>query len=598
MISKLKEKKNRILAYVYLGTCLFFIVSIKLIYFSFNQYIDIRDGQDQQIITSQRNLKRDNFVITKIIYEDPLLMTLLFQISFIILLPILQVFYFFKYNITPKHQISNVLNLHKDHYGVASLDSKIMLEKASRPEGRISGASFDLNKKSFELNNAIQEENEEVDDFDINDLQPFPQSNKIPDYKNTLSDLRGNSLTNISYMNGMGNNVRNTSIDFQNMDNKSLSVHSNLHNWLRILKSLKPVQSFFFGLSLNVIIYSIFKSISLIPFLDFMLMFNLSAFEILSLLMSCLNLTYFKIEDIFEIHKKNISNEKKFNMLFNSFIGMLLSVCGCFLAASERKGTVLASTATTNIDPFIFNRLGGCLVLGLLTLSIGPLVILWNNNIMEYLYDLVYCNKSNNNHKKLYRVFSNSAMYSSFRSRRDTLTMELETITENHENSTSDEMEQDLTEKELSIQFQSLLTFQIGFIATISLITLTLANVFMPENTTSTNVSKRGADSSIIKKRDTSTVQRLGVDTKLLTNILITVPLFLFGLIYLSKRVKLGVLITLPMSIVSLAFLVEYLVPCRGNGSTLSVGETYTAGETLGYIITGLGSLWGLVVYQ
>ncbi len=39
---------------------------------------------------------------------------------------------------------------------------------------------------------------------------------------------------------------------------------------------------------------------------------------------------------------------------------------------------------------------------------------------------------------------------------------------------------------------------------------------------------------------------------------------------------KLGVLITLPMSIVSLAFLVEYLVPCGGNGSTLSVGETYT----------------------
>ena len=79
---------------------------------------------------------------------------------------------------------------------------------------------------------------------------------------------------------------------------------------------------------------------------------------------------------------------------------------------------------------------------------------------------------------------------------------------------------------------------------------------------------------------------------------MVTVPLFLFGLIYLSKRVKLGVLITLPMSIVSLAFLVEYLVPCSGNGSTLSVGETYTAGETLGYIITGLGSLWGLVVYQ
>ncbi|KAL6935613.1 uncharacterized protein HGUI_02499 [Hanseniaspora guilliermondii] len=596
MIGKLKESKNRVIAFVYIFTGLLFTISIKLAYYSFNKYIEIRDGQDSQI-TTQRSLKRSNLVVTKIIYEDPLLMTLLFQISLIILFPIVQVYFFFRYNITPKHQISNAMNLHKDHHGLLNFDNKTSSEKINKSES-VPRASLEMSKKSLDMGAPIMEENEEVDDFDINDLQPFPQSNKIPDYKRSINHSRGNSLTNINYMNSNGSMMRrNTSLDLQNMNNKGLSVNSDIYTLMKIFKSLKPVESFFFGMALNVILYSIFKSISLIPFLDFMLMFNLSSFEILSLLLSCLNMTFFKIEDIFEMHKKGISNEKKIGSLFKAFVGMLISVTGCFLAASERKGTVLASTATTNIDPFIFNRLGGCLILGLVTLVIGPLVIVWNSKIMEYLYDLVYCNHSNNNHKNLYRVFSNSAMYSSFRSRRNTLSMELESINENNE-STGDDMEQDLTEKELTIQFQSLLTFQVAFIATISFLTLVLVNAFMPENIILTNVKGKRDTESILILKDNYTVQTLGVDTALLTNMLIIVPLFLIGLIYLSKRVKFGVLITLPMTIVFLAFVVENIFPSGGNGTTLSAGDTYTTGETLGYIIAGLGSLWGLAVYQ
>lgn len=108
---------------------------------------------------------------------------------------------------------------------------------------------------------------------------------------------------------------------------------------------------------------------------------------------------------------------------------------------------------------------------------------------------------------------------------------------------------------------------------------------------------ERGTESVLILK-DNYTVQTLGVDTALLTNILMTVPLFLLGLIYLSKRVKFGVLITLPMTVVFLAFVVENIFPSSGNGTTLSAGDSYTTGETLGYVIAGLGSLWGLVVYQ
>ncbi|KAL6938801.1 hypothetical protein ACO0OL_000413 [Hanseniaspora opuntiae] len=596
MFGMFKERENRIITFVYLCTGLFFTISIKLVYHSFNKYTEIRDGQDSQI-TTQRNLKRSNLVVTKIIYEDPLLMTLLFQISFIILLPIVQVYFFFRYNITPKHQISNIMNLHKDHHGLLNFDNKTPPEKATKLEG-IPRASLEMSKKSLDMGAPIMEENEEVDDFDINDLQPFPQSNKIADYKRPINHSRGNSLTSLNYLNNTGPIMRrNTSLDLQNMNNKGLSVNSDFYTLMKIFKSLKPVESIFFGMALNLILYSIFKSISLIPFLDFMLMFNLSSFEILSLLLSCMNMTFFKIEDVFEIHKKDISNEKKVGLLFKAFVGMLISVTGCFLAASERKGTVLASTATTNIDPFIFNRLGGCLILGLVTLIIGPLVILWNSKIMEYLYDLVYCNKSNNNHKNLYRVFSNTALYSSFRSRRNTLSMELESINENSE-STGDSMEQDLTDKELSIQFQSLLTFQVAFIATLSFLTLVLMNAFMPENIILANVKGKRDTESVLIFKDNYTVQTLGVDTALLTNILMTVPLFLLGLIYLSKRVKFGVLITLPMTVVFLAFVVENIFPSSGNGTTLSAGDSYTTGESLGYVIAGLGSLWGLVVYQ
>lgn len=606
VLTKLKERENRALIYAYLLTSTAFVISIKLIYSSFEQFLLQRDEKDQQ--NTYRNIDNDknnsnlddSFVITRIIYEDPLLMTLIFQVSFIILFPILQVYYFIKYHLTPKQQLLNILRLHRDHDAIdvdseknlALLDTKGRLSLDFKRVYKPSSESpLDQTNRSeiHPIDNIIEEE-EEVDEFDINDLQPFPQSNqnslanlqkmaKIPDYKNTKKQTQENST----------------------------GIHSSgslAKDLVRVLNSLKPLESFLFAVGINLVVFSIFKGITLIPFLDTMIIFNLSAFEILSLLLSCLNITFLKFADIYEMKVFHKPNNKKFSQLLKAFSGMCICLCGCFLATSERKGTELASTATSNFDPFIFNRLGGCLILGLFTLLLGPLVVLWNSVVMQYLYALIY----NNNYQSaktgsrgLHRIFSNSALYSAFRSRQNTLSLEMDSMNNNSNNNISEshsdeaDHEQDYTEEELKIQFQSLLTFQVSFVSTIAFVVLLIVKLLIPEN--STKFSDLADDNTALDSANI-VINSCAIDSKLLSNLLFTFPAFLFGLIYLSTRVKVGVFISLPMFIVFLSFLIELVWPSGGNGTTLSPGDSFEKGEVIGYVITGLGAIWGILVYQ
>ena len=608
-LHKLKERKNRCLIYAYLITCASFVISIKLVYFSFDHYLLKRDEQNQQNAhesSANKNNENGPYVITKIIYEDPLLMTLLFQISFIILFPLLQVYYFIKYHITPKQQLLNILKLHRDHDDNVFVDTEKNLALSStksRPSldtKRVYRPSTDLHfdglshnniSETHPIDNIVEEnENEENDnEFDINDLQPFPQSNqnsfaniqkisKIPDYKNKNKDE-------------VESNVNTQS---------PVSITKSL---IKVLYSLKPLESCFFAIGTSLIIYSMFKGINLIPFLDAMIVFNLSAFEILSLLLSCVNITFLNFENIYKIKALHKPNNKNFSQLLKTFSAMCICVCGCFLATSERKGTVLASTATSNFDPFIFNRLGGCLILGLITLLIGPLVILWSTVVMQYLYVLIY----NNNYKSmktgsrgLYRVFSNSALYTAFRSRQNTLSLEMDIMNNGSSNSIADnhsdevDHEQDYTKNELDIQFQSLLTFQISFISTIAFIILLTIKLLIPSN--NTNLS--GMDDESATDMTNVLIETSGIDSKFLSNLLFTFPSFLIGLLYLSKRVKVGVLVSLPMFTVFLSFLIELIWPSGSNGTTLAPGDFFEKGEAMGYVVTGVGAVWSILAHQ
>ncbi|XBW38032.1 hypothetical protein QEN19_003617 [Hanseniaspora menglaensis] len=599
VLSKLKDKGNRTTVYVYLLTCISFVVSIKLIYSAFDQFLLQRDEQDQQNLYKNGKNSKDtsSYVITKIIYEDPLLMTLIFQISFIILFPLSQVYFFIKYQITPKQQLLNMLKLHKNH-GEIVIDSEknaeISKQRQSLDSKIFYKPSTELNFEELDQNNrrdiaSIAEEEQEGSlegELDISDLMPFPQTSDL----NTENMQKNDKI--LDYKNNINDTLETVTLQPQNS-------YSTVRDLLTVFLSLKPIESIFFGLGTNAVVFSVFKGISLIPFLDTMIMFNLSSFEILSLLFSCLNYTYLNFTDVCNIRFNKQSNEKDFFQLLKAFSSMIICVAGCFLATSERKATELASTATANFDPFIFNRLGGCLILGLATLLIGPLAILWNSVIMQYLYVLIH---SNDNQKKqgslgLYKIFSNQSLYSSLRGRQNTLSLEMDVMnytggTETHQEEV--EHEQLLTEKEFEVQFQSMLTFQVSFISTVTFFILLIIKMMMP----STTVVLDLGDDNIISDSSKIVVQTCAIDPKLLSNLLFTFPTFLFGILYLCQKVKIGILISIPMTVVFLSFLIETIWSSGTTGTTLAPGDTFEKGEAMGYITIGLGALWGILVHQ
>lgn len=377
-----------------------YLFTMKLMYVSYGRVKSETGDAAAAAAASSKNPDRGSHLESidpQYIHHDTLLMVFLFQISLILIYPIIQVYYFIKFHISPTTQLLLCLNFHK-----ASNKNESVYDFDFEDEKENSDA-YDLHKDGHMMETFYPKEDHienmpQLADYKMTDRTENKDVPLLPQFNANIGTPAASPTAPFSNMSGKldtkmdENNQIDTIVSTNGAEDSRPRLTSSItrrnsmltetasktsfKDVIKILQSLQVFKTTIMSSLICIASLAFFKSIAMLPLLDITIISNLSIFEICSLLFTC-----------FGILSKGQNRSLKQTLV--DFIGMIIACISVLMMTWKRQGTLLASTVNTN-DPFIFERLAGCLICGLGCLAFGPALVIW----FKYLYPhVVYLSK-------------------------------------------------------------------------------------------------------------------------------------------------------------------------------------------------------------
>ncbi|KAH3900942.1 mannosylinositol phosphorylceramide synthase regulatory subunit SCDLUD_002403 [Saccharomycodes ludwigii] len=423
-------------------------------------------------------------------------------------------------------------------------------------------------------------------------------SNIVAVAATTTTTINGNS-SNVNN-NDTSNNDTSTTINSSTSDNNDTD-HVNTPDAVTtpskfaILNSFQIIRSLTISLLMSAATYCIFIALPSIPLSDLSIMSNLSVFEICNLLFAFTGIARLKTSSV---NRNNNSSSHRPSVIANpssslrqiwlDFAGICFCIISVVIITSQGQGTGSLNDA---IDPYVFDRLAGCLISGLGCLTIGPCCVIW----FKYIYpQIVVLEKKNK------RIFNGLPIFISNNGDRERFSLpmrandnDLMTHTTSISTCSGGTVGSMHSRHVRKIWQNILLSLQASIIGLVNFISLGLLLLIRYHYNQGIKSATSGSDAADTGAANISSPSHILLDPKLIFSILFGYLPFIIAIIQLTLYESAGYASTICLGNILCTAIVEWIF----NNNTTNV-IVVTKGEAAGYLFLAIGLCWMCCTYK